>query len=81
MIESNQLRADVLIITDAAFGDPPDEFTRKLAEVKQRQPVRIVSVVIGDDTAQAETFADRAIRADDLIADREQLRDAVAEFV
>jgi uncharacterized protein with von Willebrand factor type A (vWA) domain len=80
-IEGHQLRADVLVFTDAAFGAPPDEFMRKPAEAKQRQPMRIVSVVIGDDTAQAETFADRVIRVNDLLADREQLRSAVAEII
>ena len=78
VIEGNQLRADVLVITDAAFGDPPGEFTRKLAEVKQRQPLRIVSVVIGAEGAQAQAFSDRVICVDDLLAHRDQLRDAIA---
>ena len=75
------LRADVLVITDAAFGAPPDEFMRRLAEVKQRQPLRIVSVIIGADDAQARAFSDRVICLNDLLADRDQLRGAVAGIV
>ncbi len=81
LIEGHQLRADVLVITDAAFGAPPDEFMHRLAETRHRQPIHIVAVVIGGDTAQAESFADRIIRTDDLLHDREQLRGAVAEIV
>ena len=81
VIEGHSLRADVLVITDAAFGAPPNDFMRRLSEVKQRQPIRIVAVVIGDDAAQAESFADHVIRIDDMLRDREQLRGAVAEIV
>ncbi len=81
LIERSRLRADVLILTDAAFSSPPDEFTRRLAEVKQRQPLRVVAVVVGGDYAVAQEFADRVIGLDDLIAGREQLRDAVAAII
>jgi uncharacterized protein with von Willebrand factor type A (vWA) domain len=81
LIERSRLRADVLILTDAAFNSPSDEFTRRLAEVKQRQPLRTVAVVIGGDGEAAQEFADRVIGIDDLIAGREQLRDAVAAIV
>ena len=54
---------------------------QRVAQAKQKRPLRIVSVIIGDDTTQAETFADKAIRVDDLLHDRQQLRGAVADIV
>lgn len=65
----------------ADFGNSHDQFTRKLAEVKNRQPLRIVSVIVGADGAQAQVFLDRVICLDDLLRDRDQLREAVAEVV
>ena len=81
LIERSRLRADVLILTDAAFSSPPDEFMRQLSEVKQRQPLRVVAVVIGCDGAAAQEFADRVVSVEDLLRDRNQLRDAVAAIV
>ena len=63
------------------FDNPPDQSTRTLAEAKQHQPLRIVSVVIGDDTTQAETFADEVVRVDDLMTDRDQLGQAIASII
>ena len=63
------------------FDNSHDQFTRKLAEVKQRQPLRIVSVIVRADGAQAQAFSDRIICLDDLLRDRKQLRSAVAEIV
>jgi uncharacterized protein with von Willebrand factor type A (vWA) domain len=59
LIEDGDLRTDILMLTDANFGPPPDEFMGQLAEVKQRHPLHVVSVVIGDDSAlprMHETF-------------------------
>ena len=81
LIERSRLRAGILILTDAAFNSPPDEFMRRLAELKQRQPLRVVAVVIGGDDAVAQEFADRVVSVEDLVRDREQLRGAVAEIV
>jgi len=75
------LRADVLVLTDAAFGAPPEAFMRRLAEVNQRSPLRVITVVIGDDATQSEAFSDRVIAIKDLIRDREQLRGAIADIV
>ena len=35
LIAVGDLRADILIITDGAFGEPPEDFLRRVAEVKQ----------------------------------------------
>lgn len=80
LIEKGDLRADILILTDADFAPPSDESMQRVAQAKLRRPLRIVSVIIGDDTTQAETFADKVIHVDDLLCDRDQLRSAVAEI-
>jgi len=78
LIESGDLRADIFMITDADFAEPPDDFLNRLAQAKNNRPLRIVTVVVGADDAQAQTFADQVICVDDLARDRERLRSAVA---
>ena len=81
LIQSHSLRADILMITDDDFAEPPPEFMRRLAEAKQRSPLRIVVVVVGAGGDQARLFADRVILVNDLVKDRAQLCGAVAEIV
>ncbi len=75
------MRADVLIITDDEFAEPSNEFMHRLQAVKQQHPVRVVAVIIGADSMQAQTFADQVMPVSDLLADREQLRGAIAAIV
>lgn len=81
LIAGGDLRADVLIITDGAFGEPPEDFLRRVAEVKQQHPLRLVAVLVGSEDENARAFADKVIRVADLFDERERLRDAVAEIV
>jgi uncharacterized protein with von Willebrand factor type A (vWA) domain len=81
LIAGGDLRADILIITDGAFGEPPEDFLRHVAEVKQQHPLRLVAVLVGSDEEQAQAFADRVIAVGDLFEDRERLRDAVAGVI
>ncbi|MBN1890113.1 MAG: VWA domain-containing protein, partial [Thermoflexales bacterium] len=81
LIQSHNLRADILMITDDDFAEPPAEFLERLAEAKRRCPLRVVVVVVGADDAQARAFADKVTTVSDLVHDREQLRGAVAGVV
>ncbi len=81
LIQSHNLRADILMITDDDFAEPPPEFMRRLAETKQRNPLRIVVVVVGAGGDQAWLFADKVVLVNDLVQDRAQLCGAVADIV
>jgi uncharacterized protein with von Willebrand factor type A (vWA) domain len=81
LIEAGDLRADVLIITDARFGTPPEGFLSSLKVARGRRPLRVVAVVVGVDISKAKKFADRVIRVDDLVKNRELLRSAIREVV
>jgi uncharacterized protein with von Willebrand factor type A (vWA) domain len=81
LIADGDLRADVLIITDGTFDEPPEDFLRRVAEVKQQHPLRLVAVLVGADDKQAQGFADKVISVEDLFNARERLRDVVTEIV
>lgn len=80
-IEQNKLKADVLLLTDGDFAQPPADFLRRLAEVRAERPVKVVAVAIGSINGQVEQFCDKVIFVGDLLADREKLRSAVGEVV
>lgn len=71
----------MLIITDARFGTPPEGFLSSLKVARGRRPLRVVAVVVGVDISKAKKFADRVIRVDDLVKNRELLRSAIREVV
>ena len=81
LIAGGDLRADILIITDGAFGEPPKDFQDPIAEVKQQRPLRLVAVLVGSEDEQAHALTDKVITVADLFDERERLRDAVAEIV
>jgi uncharacterized protein with von Willebrand factor type A (vWA) domain len=81
LIADGDLRADVLIITDGAFGEPHEDFLRRVTEVKQHHPLRLVAVLIGSDDKHAQAFADKVITVANLFEDREHLRSAVADAI
>lgn len=81
LVQGADLRADILLITDAVFAVPPREFLERLGQVRQQRPLRIETVVIGADNPAALTFSDRVTCVDDLLRDREQLRGAIGGVV
>jgi uncharacterized protein with von Willebrand factor type A (vWA) domain len=81
LIAGGDLRADILIITDGAFDEPPEDFMKRVAEAKQQHPLRLVAVLVGSDDEQAQAFADKVITVADLFEGREQLRTAVADVI
>lgn len=77
LIEDNDLKADVLILTDGSFRNASFAFLSKLAAVKERVPLNIEAVVIGYyGTGGAEEWADRVHHVSDLVSDKEALREA-----
>lgn len=87
-IEQNKLKADVLLLTDGDFANPPAEFLRRLAAAREdevarrgQKPVKVVAVVIGSINRQVDLFCDKVVGVNDLLADREKLRAAVGEVV
>ena len=76
MIEDNDLKADVLILTDGSFRSADRAFLDKLAGIKERVPLNIEAVVIGYHSGGAEQWADRVHRVSDLVSDKEALRKA-----
>lgn len=76
IIEQRELKADILCLTDAAIAQAPDDFLDKLAAVKERVPLRIETVVIGSHAGRAEAWSDRTHLVNDLLGDREKLREA-----
>jgi uncharacterized protein with von Willebrand factor type A (vWA) domain len=81
VIEADDLKADVLLLTDADFASPPADFMERLDEVRSGRPVKMVSVVIGAGGHQARKFSDKVIFVGDLLADREKLAGAVGGVV
>jgi len=81
LIEEGDLRADVLLITDDQFGQPPQDFLNALEEARRRRPLKVVTVLIGTGWRLARTFSDRVVRVDNFVAERERLREALRDVV
>jgi uncharacterized protein with von Willebrand factor type A (vWA) domain len=71
---------DILIITDGAFGAPPEGFVENLIEARDDPGLKLAAVVIGGHPGQAG-FADKVILVADLFEDRERLAEAIAALV
>jgi uncharacterized protein with von Willebrand factor type A (vWA) domain len=80
-VSGEDQRADVLIITDGLFGEPPPHFFEMVQSVREYGPFKIALVSVGTDNPHARTFAEPVIHVDDLLQEREQLRDAIAAIV
>lgn len=72
LLETGDLRADVLLITDEAFPSPPPAFLDRVQRIKARRPVRIVAVTIGAyaQGGAARDFADTVIALENLVKDK-----------
>jgi len=72
LIDAGDMAADILFLTDEAFGSPTAEFKKALAEAKLRRPVKIIAVVIGSRTNQVD-WADKIISLSDLVKEKARL--------
>jgi len=75
LIDEGELEADILMITDEAFGYPDEEFLAALEAAKKRRPLKIVVVVIGWGTGQV-AWADKVILLKDFIEEKDKLQEA-----
>jgi uncharacterized protein with von Willebrand factor type A (vWA) domain len=80
-VNSDQQRADILVITDGLFGAPDERFLEMLKGLRQTDPVKIALVSMGTDNPDAAAFADPIIHVDDLLKERDKLRGAIAALV
>ena len=71
-------QGDLLILTDGAFGPPPEEFREVQAAARNAPGLRVVAVVVGREAGLAD-FADRVVLIHDLIRDRD--RDRLAQAI
>jgi len=72
LIDEGDMEADILFLTDEAFGAPTKEFEKALAAAKLRRPVKIMTVVIGARSNQVN-WADKVICLSDLVAEKGRL--------
>lgn len=78
MIEAQSLKADVLVITDGSFDQPEPRFLERVKAVD----AKIVTVAIGGwGDAVAGQFSHKYVKVNDLVGERETLREAIAEVV
>lgn len=78
IIKGQDLKADVLVITDGSFAQPHDNF---LAMVREAE-AKIVTVTIGGwGDKVAGQFSHKVVNVQSLVDDRERLREAVADVV
>ncbi len=80
-VSDDEQRADVLVITDALFGEPSPQFFEMVKSVREHGPFKIALVSVGTDNPHAHDFAEPVIHVDDLLKEREQLRGAIAAIV
>jgi uncharacterized protein with von Willebrand factor type A (vWA) domain len=81
LIAVDDLRADVLVITDAAFPKAPPEFLEGLAKVRAARPLRIETVVVGANGGAADEWSDRVTGVGNLVRDRDQVKTAISGVV
>ena len=77
VIAQQELKADILLLTDTSFGAVPTMFWSALQRAKAQAPVQIVTVVVGGYTnPEAEKFSDHVIHVRDLAKGKDELRAA-----
>lgn len=78
VIAKNDLKADILVLTDGSFSQPSQDFLTRIKEIEPK----IVTVTIGGwGDAVAKSFSNKTVNVTDLFTDKENLREAVAEIV
>ena len=80
LIKNNELKADILIITDGNFGAPPSGLMEKIAEMKQEFPLKIFTVLLGTENEIAEIFSDKVVKVSDLWNDKKQIAEIIADI-
>jgi len=73
LIDAGDMTADILFLTDEAFGRPTAEFKKALAAAKLRRPVKIIAVIVGARRSGEVDWADKVIPLTDLVAEKERL--------
>jgi uncharacterized protein with von Willebrand factor type A (vWA) domain len=81
MVNDDQQRADILVITDGLFGEPSEDFLKMLVGLRQTDPIKIALVSVGAENPAAQVFADPIIHVDDLLQERDKLRGAITALV
>jgi len=71
---------DILIITDGAFGAPPESFLELLAEAREEPGLKVVAVLVRGKSNRAD-FADKVVLLQDLVQERDRLAEAVAPLL
>jgi len=71
---------DILIITDGAFGAPPESFLESLAEAREDPGLKVVAVLVRGRSGRAD-FADQVVLVQDLVQERDRLVEAVAPLL
>jgi uncharacterized protein with von Willebrand factor type A (vWA) domain len=71
---------DILIITDGAFGAPPESFLELLAEAREEPGLKVVAVLVRGKSSRAD-FADKVVLLQDLVQERDRLAEAVAPLL
>ncbi len=61
--DESMQKADILLLTDGQFADPPDEFLRILKKVREEIGLNLVSLVLFVTNQQCELFSDRVVSA------------------
>jgi uncharacterized protein with von Willebrand factor type A (vWA) domain len=74
------LEGDILIITDGAFGAPPESFLELLAEAREEPGLKVVAVLVRGKSSRAD-FADKVVLLQDLVQERDRLAEAVAPLL
>ncbi|CAG0937178.1 Protein ViaA [Thermoflexales bacterium] len=80
-VNSDQQRADILVITDGLFGAPSEMFLNILDRLRETESVKIALVSVGAENPDAQVFADPIIHVNDLLKERDKLRGAIAAIV
>jgi uncharacterized protein with von Willebrand factor type A (vWA) domain len=80
-IEKQDLKADILLITDEYFDSPSPKFMKKVNDIKSRIGIKIVVVQIGRDNGNSLPFADKTVNITKFLSDKEKLREAVAQVL
>lgn len=70
-------RADVLLISDACFAPPPPQVVEQVKAARRRRPLHIAAVLVGTSPGPLEQLASPIVRVQDLLAERDSLREAM----
>ena len=82
-IQKQDLKADILLITDENFASPSERFLEQVKQTKESIGLKIIVVQIGSiryDNSELP-FADKTVNVNNFISDKELLKKAIHEVV